>query len=443
MPHARLSLFAIAVLGLTAPPIVGAQDFIGRIAKLRLTVGPYAGGFRLQENDARLNWYFANLGLLAACDERPDLVQPYLDLYLSKVDGRTGTIRDVADLETGALQRSDSDDSYAATFLSLATKYRGSPGGRRWWGRNRVKLKEIARLVLLDFQKPSGLVPSFANPDPQHRRVPHGQLRGLSRPGGPLAGAGGRSRPRREILRRGGGSREPRAIAGLFDEGGQSFRHADVGRGGYLLPPAGGAGLPRGLRASRWGTRLAPARDTRPPGGALNAGRVPGAPRDRWEEGEVLDGSLGGYPWMVLGYAAVKRGERGVARTQLASFARRSGLPDPPPPFTASRIGVGCEGCVPAQGAERPLIRRIPTPGFEAAPIGGTAGTIRCRGRPPTRGSAPSRGRDSLYGLHESSGQTHRSPGWGRRSPEGPSGFGAVSRKSPAVPPRSRRDRRR
>src|SRR5947209_5929228 len=111
MSHARLSLVAIAVLGLPAPPDVGAQDYIGR---------------------------------LAVCGERPDLVQPYLDLYLSRVDARTGTIRDVADLGTGALRRSDSDDSYAATFLSLATKYRASPGGGRWWARNRVRLKEVA-----------------------------------------------------------------------------------------------------------------------------------------------------------------------------------------------------------------------------------------------------------------------------------------------------------
>ena len=94
-------------------------------------------------------------------------MEPYLDLYLSRVDARTGTIRDVADLGTGALQRSDSDDSYAATFLSLATKYRASPGGGRWWGRDRVRLKEIARLVLLDFQRPVGAGPELREPRPR------------------------------------------------------------------------------------------------------------------------------------------------------------------------------------------------------------------------------------------------------------------------------------
>ena len=101
MSHARVSFLAFFVLGLPAPRIVSDQDFVGRIVKLRLTEGPYAGGFRQQANDARLNWYFANLGLLAICDERPDLVESYLNLYLSKVDGRTGTIQDVASLSIG------------------------------------------------------------------------------------------------------------------------------------------------------------------------------------------------------------------------------------------------------------------------------------------------------------------------------------------------------
>ncbi len=333
MTCSRLSLLAIAMLGLSAPRIVGAQDYVGRIVKLRLTEGPYAGGFRQQANDARLNWYFANLGLLALCEERPDLVQPYLDLYLSKVDGRTGTIRDVADLGTGALQRSDSDDSYAATILSLATKYRASPGGGRWWARNRVRLKEIARLVLLDFQKPSGLVPSFANADP--RTVAYLMdncevYRGLD----DLSRALEADRDPDAKSYAEAADRVARGVAGLFDEGRLSFRHADVGgadtfyprRAAQVFPevfevPLGDAARTRSRYAAAWRS--------------LNAGGAAGEPRDRWEEGEVPDGSLGGYPWMVLGYAAVKRGETGVAKTQLVFFARRSGQPDPPPPYTA------------------------------------------------------------------------------------------------------------
>lgn len=333
MTCSRLSLVAIAMLGLSAPRIVGAQDYVGRIVKLRLTEGPYAGGFRQQANDARLNWYFANLGLLAVCEQRPDLVQPYLDLYLSKVDARTGTIRDVADLGTGALQRSDSDDSYAATFLSLAMKYRASPDGGRWWGRNRLRLKEIARLVLLDHQKPSGLVPSFANADP--RTVAYLMdncevYRGLADLSRVLEAD--RDPDAKSFAEAAG--RVSEGIAGLFDEGRLSFRQADVDgadtfyprRAAQVFPevfevPLGDAALTRSRYAAAWRS--------------LNAGGAAGEPRDRWEEGEVPDGSLGGYPWMVLGYAAVKRGETGIARTQLASFARRSDQPDPPPPYTA------------------------------------------------------------------------------------------------------------
>ena len=333
MSHARVSFLAFFVLGLPAPRIVSDQDFVGRIVKLRLTEGPYAGGFRQQANDARLNWYFANLGLLAICDERPDLVEPYLNLYLSKVDGRTGTIQDVADLGTGALQRSDSDDSYAATFLSLTARHRASPGGERWWVQNRAKLKEIARRVLLDFQKPSGLVPSFANSDPgtvaylmDNCEVYRG-LEDLSR-------ALEADRDPDAKFYAEAADRVARGVVGLFDEARQSFRNADI-MGAETFYPQRAAqvfpevfGVPLG-DAARTRLRYSAAWKS------LNAGRVPGKPRDLWEEGEVSDGSLGGYPWMVLGHAAVQRGEIGVAKTQLAFFARRSVQPNPPSPYTA------------------------------------------------------------------------------------------------------------
>ena len=333
MSRAPLSVLAIAGLWLPAPRFVHAQDFVWRIVELRVTEGPYAGGFRQQENDSRLNWYFANLGLLAVCDERPDLVQPYLDLYLSKVDGRTGTIRDVADLRSGALRRSDSDDSYAATFLSLAAKHRASPGGERWFGRNRAKLKEIARLVLLDFQKASGLVPSFADPDIRTVAYLMDNCEvdcGLADFSAALEAEGD---PDARIYAE-AADRVAGGVAGLFDEGDQSFRNADAAgattfyprRAAQVFPevfgvPLGDAARTRARYEAAWKS--------------LNAARAPGGGRDRWEEGSVSDGSLGGFPWMVLGYAAAGRGEAGMAKTQLAYYAGRLDRPDPPPPFAA------------------------------------------------------------------------------------------------------------
>jgi hypothetical protein len=190
---------------------------------------------------------------------------------------------------------------------------------------------EIARLVLLDFQRPSGLVPSFANADP--RTVAYLMdncevYRGLTDFSRALEA--NRDPDARCFAEAAG--RVSKGIAGLFDEKGRSFRHADADgadtiyfrRAAQVFPevfevPLGDEALTRRRYAAAWK--------------ALNAGRAAGEPRDRWEEGEVADGSLGGYPWMVLGYAAAMRGEAGMARAQLAYFSRRLGQPEPP--FTA------------------------------------------------------------------------------------------------------------
>ena len=137
-----------------------AQELLARIDRLAIADGPFAGGFRLQENDGRLNWYFCNLGLMTECKAQPAAVATYLNLYLKHVDPATGTIADVKDIATGTLQPPDSDDSYAATFLSLASRQR--PGNQRPNGmvarHFRPNSRNIARKVLLDAQQPSGLV---------------------------------------------------------------------------------------------------------------------------------------------------------------------------------------------------------------------------------------------------------------------------------------------
>jgi hypothetical protein len=56
---------------------------------------------------------------------------------------------------------------------------------------------------------------------------------------------------------------------------------------------------------------------------------------ERWETGEVKDGSLGGYPWMVLDYTAAKRGDVARARAQFAYFSEELKKPSPRPQFTA------------------------------------------------------------------------------------------------------------
>ena len=74
-------------------------DAVAEIKALRILSGPYAGGYELAPN-GRLNWYFANLGLLPLVPmlSAPDLetyVLPYLNLYLVSTDPATSTISDI------------------------------------------------------------------------------------------------------------------------------------------------------------------------------------------------------------------------------------------------------------------------------------------------------------------------------------------------------------
>ena len=113
----------------SSPPAI---DAAAEIKALRIPSGPFAGGYELAPNGG-LNWYFANLGLVSVLPAMgvADLqahVLPYLNLYLSQVDPATSTIADI-ELPYGRANPSvykkvlaDSDDAYASTFLSLASR---------------------------------------------------------------------------------------------------------------------------------------------------------------------------------------------------------------------------------------------------------------------------------------------------------------------------------
>src|SRR5205085_11420182 len=58
-------------------------DPLPELTKSRITGGKFAGGYLAAPADARLNWYFDNLGLLGFVDRIPAEVKQYLDLYLA------------------------------------------------------------------------------------------------------------------------------------------------------------------------------------------------------------------------------------------------------------------------------------------------------------------------------------------------------------------------
>lgn len=143
------------------------------VKALKVTSGEYTHAFMLAPA-GKVNWYFANLGLIAILQhlnsqEKQDYVRNYMDLYISKLSP-TFTSQDVVftngDPALPTLVKADSDDSYASTFLSLASRYLQLTQDWQWWEDNKATLKNIAYYNLVTQIKPNGLTRTFQAPDP-------------------------------------------------------------------------------------------------------------------------------------------------------------------------------------------------------------------------------------------------------------------------------------
>lgn len=154
-------------LSFAATPIDAAAE----IKQLRIASGPFTGAYLIAPA-GRINWYFTNLGLIPLVSRLtvPELstyILPYLNLYLSRLEGNA-IIRDV-DLPAGPLGSStlvlsDSDDSYAATYLSLVARYLRASGNWSWWKTNKTRLNDIAYFNLAVAAKSTGLTSVFQAP---------------------------------------------------------------------------------------------------------------------------------------------------------------------------------------------------------------------------------------------------------------------------------------
>lgn len=115
----------------------------------------------------QINWYFANVGLTPFVDTHKDIVKNYMNRFIDCLKS-DNTIRDYlvsSDLDTINQEiASDSDDSYAGTFLGLAArfelKYHGTDS---WFSDHRLRLKALATANLNTQLKPDGLVRTFQN----------------------------------------------------------------------------------------------------------------------------------------------------------------------------------------------------------------------------------------------------------------------------------------
>jgi hypothetical protein len=127
----------------------------------KVTSGPFTGGY-LNAPDGELNWYFANVGLTAFVRFIPNEILQYLNLYLANLTPAS-TIEDVLFPSPGTyqLRPSDSDDSYAATFLSLAAGYVTVSGNIGWFKSHIATFKSIADRNMVQNRYANGLTYPF------------------------------------------------------------------------------------------------------------------------------------------------------------------------------------------------------------------------------------------------------------------------------------------
>ena len=291
-------------------------NVVDAIKALRIPTGPYAGAYEIAP-DGLSNWYFSNLGLISIVQylnaaDLDSYIRSYLDLYLSKLElnlsiqdvqfpfGRTNPL-------VFTLVPADSDDSYAATLLTLATRYVRASQNWTWWNQNKVRLKDIAYRNILLSVKSNGLTSVFQPPRSQSNNA--GYLmdncevyRGL--------------RDFAEMLKERGDSADAtyyssfadgiaRAMGTLFMPATSAFKMADLstqsdtsfypGTTCQVFPQVFGVTELSGYYDRAWNFF-----NTNTTGWAT--------------------GTLDPYPWAVLGLAAAKRGQIALAQAQLASI---------------------------------------------------------------------------------------------------------------------------
>lgn len=301
------------------PSPISGIDALKEIKALRIPTGPYAGAFEIAPN-GRLNWYFAHLGLLPIVQflnpaDLETYIRGSLDAYLRNLNPN-GSIDDVdfplgrANTASFTKVLSDSDDSYAATFLSLAARYLRASGNWPWWDANKVRIKDLAYRNIALAAKRNGLTSVFQAPRSQTNSI--GYLmdncevyRGLRDFAVLLRSRGDAADANYYDLLAGNAAT---GMVGLFNVAGGAFRASDAspalettfypGTTCQVFPQAFGV------------TELAPLFDR---GWAYLNAKSP-----IWE-----DGRYDPYLWAVLGFVAAKRGQTVQARAQMASVEKK------------------------------------------------------------------------------------------------------------------------
>ncbi len=302
----------------TPAPSGAGINAIAEIKALRIPTGPYAGAYEIAPN-GRLNWYFTALGLLPIVQylSAPDLdlyIRSYLDVYLRNLTP-TSTIEDVdfpfgrANTSSFTKILSDSDDSYAATFLSLAVRYVRASRNWTWWEANKQRIKDLAYRNIALCCKRSGLTSVFQAPRSQTNSL--GYLMDNAEVYRGLRDFASLLRERSEVIDANYydllAANVASGMVSLFNVANNAFTPSD---GSPVPETSFYPGTTCQVYAQAFGvTELAPLYDR---GWAFLEARTP-----RWE-----DGRYDPYSWAILGYVAAKRGNAAQARAQLASIEK-------------------------------------------------------------------------------------------------------------------------
>ncbi|WP_342130346.1 hypothetical protein [Hydrogenophaga sp. OTU3427] len=301
------------------PPSTGGIDVLKEIKSLRIPTGPYTGGYEIAPN-GRLNWYFTQLGLLPIVQflstaELDTYIRVYLDLYLKNLTP-AATIDDVnfpfgrANTAVFTKVLSDSDDAYAATFLSLAVRYVRASRNWTWWETNKARIKEVAYRNLALTAKRSGLTSVFQAPRSETNSI--GYLMDNCEGYRGLRDLARLLRERSEVTEANyydllATNAATGIVNQIYNVAGKAFTpsDADLVPGTSFYP-----GTSCQVYAQVFGINEL-SRFFDPAWAYLNA-KSPG-----WE-----DGRYDPYPWAILGYAAAMRGQRTQATAKQASIEK-------------------------------------------------------------------------------------------------------------------------
>lgn len=303
-----------------APLGINAIDVLTQIKSLRIPSGPYAGGYEIAPN-GRLNWYFSNLALLPMVQlmtaaERDTHIRAYLDLYLRHLLP-DATIMDVnftvgrANPELFTLVGSDSDDSYAATFLTLVTRYLRYSQNWSWWTQNKDKLKTIAYRNLALMVQPNGLTSVFQPPRSSGNSI--GYLMDNCEVYRGLRDFAGLLRERSEP-----------AVASYYDGFATGIARAV---GGLLFDSARSAFIPGDFTAQATNT-FYPGTTCQVFPQAMGVAEVAPLFDRAWaylqtQSPSWADGRYDPYPWQIIGFVAAKRGDTATAQAQMRATEQK------------------------------------------------------------------------------------------------------------------------